>query len=70
MTYMSVDHTKCEGFGFCEQADPSVFRLDQDGTLHITQPHTAQQEQSARYALRACPVSALRASQSPPSDNA
>ncbi len=56
-----VDRDKCEGFGFCEEAAPEVFALDDDGVLHIT--HAAAQPPLATKlasAVRRCPVAALR----------
>lgn len=56
-----VDREKCEGFGFCEEAVPEVFHLDDDGVLHI-ESAAAQSAAGARVAsaVRVCPVAALR----------
>lgn len=60
MTSVHVDREKCEGFGFCEQAAPDVFHLDDDGVLSIEQSALAGSAQTVTAALRVCPVAALR----------
>jgi len=58
---MRVDVDRCDGFGYCEQQAPEVFRLDDDGNLIIGQPEVPD-ALAARVeaATRACPVAALR----------
>jgi ferredoxin len=65
MTYVHVDRDKCEGFGFCEQAAPEVFRLDDDGVLSVDQSAAAGSAPAVAAALRVCPVAALRAGDAP-----
>jgi ferredoxin len=60
MSAVQVDRAKCEGFGFCEEAVPEVFRLDDDGLLHIDDAAAANAAASLPSAVRVCPVAALR----------
>ena len=62
-----VDYARCEGHGLCEEVASSLFRLDDEGELgHPLRRGTSARgyEDDAMRAVRACPVSALRA-QSP-----
>lgn len=60
MTSVQVDRAKCEGFGFCEEAVPDVFRLDDDGVLHIDEAAAQTATATLPAAVRVCPVAALR----------
>ena len=58
-----VDFDRCEGHGLCELAAPSVYRLDDEGELHLLVPGQdlpAELETAAAAGARACPVAALR----------
>ncbi|WP_020499261.1 ferredoxin [Sciscionella marina] len=57
---IEVDRDRCEGFGFCEQAAPSVFELDENGELHVLVSEVpSADEPAATTAIHLCPVAAL-----------
>jgi ferredoxin len=61
MTRILVDFERCEGHGLCEQTAPEVFRLDDEGDLHLAQEEVpADQESVVAAAVRVCPVAALK----------
>ncbi|NGO09922.1 ferredoxin [Streptomyces sp. HC44] len=61
MTRIVVDFERCEGHGLCEQAAPEVFRLDDEGELHLTRDEVdAEYESVVAAAVRVCPVAALK----------
>ncbi|MFC4504697.1 MULTISPECIES: ferredoxin [Streptomyces] len=61
MTHIEVDESRCDGFGFCEQAAPDVFGLDDDGLVTVRLPRIPDElTDKAEAATRACPVAALR----------
>lgn len=58
---ISVDRTRCEGYGFCEEKAPALLRLDSDDELEILSEEVGDDQQDrARLAVRSCPVAALR----------
>jgi ferredoxin len=61
MTGIVVDLERCEGHGLCEQTAPEVFRLDDEGELHLTRDTVdAEHESAVAAAVRGCPVAALK----------
>lgn len=58
---VQIDHGKCEGFGFCEEAAPAVFRLDDDGYVEMIDPEASADNPQVASAIRVCPVGALKA---------
>ena len=61
MTRILVDFDRCEGHGLCEQTAPEVFRLDDEGVLHLTGDEVSPNQESAvSAAVRVCPVAALK----------
>lgn len=58
---VEVDAGRCDGFGYCEQQAPEVFRLDDEGLVTLLIEEIPD-ELAARTAAatRACPVAALR----------
>lgn len=58
-----MDESRCDGFGFCEQAAPEVFGLDDDGVVTVLSDEIPDElAEKAVAATRACPaVAALRA---------
>ena len=61
MPRIVVDFGRCEGHGLCEQTAPEVFRLDDEGELHLTHEEVAPgQESAVAAAVRVCPVAALQ----------
>lgn len=58
---ISVDERRCEGYGFCEERAPELLELDDEGQLSILRADLAAAEvDTARAAVRSCPVAALR----------
>ncbi|MET7996387.1 ferredoxin [Amycolatopsis sp. NPDC005232] len=58
---VEVERDRCEGYGFCEQSAPEVFRLDDEGELEILQAELPDDQcDRAEAAVRLCPVAALR----------
>ncbi len=61
MSRIVVDFDRCEGHGLCEQTAPAVFRLDDEGDLHLTHEEVApEHESTVAAAVRVCPVAALK----------
>lgn len=61
MTRILVDSDRCEGHGLCEQTASEMFRLDDEGELHLTQEEVpAEHESAVAAAVRVCPVAALK----------
>jgi ferredoxin len=61
MPRIEVDFDRCEGHGLCEQTAPDVFRLDDEGELHLTHEEvTPERESAVAAAVRVCPVAALK----------
>lgn len=60
----TVDYDRCESHGLCEVAAPQIYRLDDDGKLHLTideaMPVPTDLESTTAAGARACPVAALR----------
>lgn len=55
-----VDRNRCEGYGFCEERAPEMFRLDEDGELDVLSESAPEDQKDAvRRAVRSCPVAAL-----------
>lgn len=58
---ISLDEGRCEGYGFCEERAPELLELDDEGRLSILRADLAAGEvDTARAAVRSCPVAALR----------
>ncbi|NKZ02314.1 ferredoxin [Actinomadura latina] len=56
-----LDRPRCEGHGLCEEAAPELVHLDDDGELVIDREEIGDADlPSAKAAVRACPVAALR----------
>ncbi|GAA5156503.1 MULTISPECIES: ferredoxin [Amycolatopsis] len=63
---LTVDRSRCEGYGMCEQAAPGLVHLDENDELVIDVAEVAPgQKPLAEAAVHACPVAALRISASP-----
>jgi ferredoxin len=57
---VAVDRTRCESYGFCADAAPAYFRLDDEGDLVIDQDEVAADDVAdVLAAVRVCPVAAL-----------
>lgn len=62
---IDVDWDRCEGHGICADQAPKVFSLDDEGELHYAFDGGDIPEDlasTARSAIGACPVAALRES--------
>jgi ferredoxin len=57
---LSLDHVRCEGFGYCESDAPDLLHIGADGELVLdVEVLDAEQSVRAQAAVRACPVAAL-----------
>lgn len=66
---LQVDRARCEGFGLCQETAPELVHLDEEGNLVIDRPEIPDSlEASARAAVGACPVMALRMTSKPAHD--
>jgi ferredoxin len=58
---ITLDHSRCEGHGLCEEAAPGLMHLNDDGELVIDRDSLDDTDlPQARAAVRVCPVAALR----------
>lgn len=58
---ITLDHSRCEGHGLCEEVAPGLMHLDDDGELVIDRDSLDDTDlPQARAAVRVCPVAALR----------
>jgi ferredoxin len=58
---VEFDEPRCDGFGFCEEVAPEVFRVDDDGKMWVLMDEVpAELEEKVADAARACPVAALK----------
>nr|WP_296764978.1 ferredoxin [Rhodococcus sp. (in: high G+C Gram-positive bacteria)] len=60
---IDVDWSRCEGHGLCTEQAPGLFALDDDGDLLYSYQDAdipGELAPSARSAIGACPVAALR----------
>lgn len=57
---VSVDLTRCQGYGNCVSAAPDVFDLDDAGlvVLLVEEP-SADRADAVRLAVQMCPVAAI-----------
>ncbi|MEV8636684.1 ferredoxin [Streptosporangium sp. NPDC051023] len=61
---ITVDETRCEGYGFCAEAAPHLLELDDEGELTVLSEEVLPDEAAnAEAAVRVCPVAALRLQQ-------
>lgn len=57
---ITIDRDKCEGYGMCAQAAPSLIELDDEGDPQIADSALAHTDEStAERAARACPIAAV-----------
>jgi ferredoxin len=58
---LSLDATRCEGFGYCENEASDLLHLDEAGDLVMdVEMLDEQQSVRAQAAARVCPVAALK----------
>ncbi|MDP9026248.1 MAG: ferredoxin [Actinomycetota bacterium] len=61
MSSVEIDLTRCEGHGLCENAAPTVYRLNDDGQVELVADElTSELVAAAEAGARLCPVNALR----------
>ncbi len=54
--HVTINRSLCEGNGICAQLAPTVFRLDEEGEMHLldeTPPDSLRDQVAA--AVRSCP---------------
>jgi len=56
---ITIDQSRCESHGQCEYVAPDLFRLDDDGTVTVTQDPTGSLRAKAQLAAGACPALAI-----------
>jgi ferredoxin len=57
---VAVDRSRCESYGFCADAAPAYFQLDDEGDLVVERDEVdAADEADVLAAVRVCPVAAL-----------
>jgi ferredoxin len=56
---VEVDRERCEGHGLCETVAPGVFRLDDEGVVHVASELPSSETEAVLAAVRICPVAAL-----------
>ena len=58
---VAVDFTKCTGLGICESLAPTVFEVNEDGSLLLLKEDIGDGEmQGVEEAVSGCPTEALR----------
>ncbi|RAY16124.1 ferredoxin [Actinomadura craniellae] len=57
---IEVDWDRCEGYGMCEETAPHLFRVDDNGDLHVEPNLPPDSLPVVRAAVRACPMAALK----------
>ncbi len=55
---ITVDRTKCEGYGKCLQATPKVFKLDAKMIAEVIDPK-GDSDQKILLAAKICPTKAI-----------
>jgi ferredoxin len=55
---ITVDRTKCEGYGKCIQATPKVFKLDAKMIAEVIDPN-GDSEEKIVLAAKICPTKAI-----------
>lgn len=60
---VSVDLSRCEGHGLCEDVAPAVYELDDDAVVTLVHEEVPPElERAAEAGARVCPVAALKVS--------
>lgn len=58
---IEIDQSRCEGYGFCAEAAPTLLELDDEGILHTLKDIEGEKEiERGEAAIRVCPVAALK----------
>lgn len=55
---ITVDRTKCEGYGKCVQAAPKVFKLDEKFIAEVSDPG-GDTDEKILLAAKVCPTKAI-----------
>jgi ferredoxin len=56
---ITIDQALCESHGQCEYVAPDLFRLEDDGTVTITQDQAGKLRPKAELAASVCPALAI-----------
>ncbi|MDH6244997.1 ferredoxin [Mycobacterium sp. OTB74] len=57
---IEVDLTKCTGHGICESIAEDIFEVQDDGTVHLTDPERPETDRERmQQAVTQCPAAAL-----------
>ncbi len=60
MAVVKADFEACQGYANCVMAAPSVYDIDDDGTVVLLKAEISEEERSkVEEAVNSCPVSAL-----------
>lgn len=55
---VTVDRSKCEGYGKCVEVAPKVFKLDEKFVAMVLDPH-GDSDQKILLAAKVCPTKAI-----------
>lgn len=65
MISIRADRSSCQGYGNCVLAEPSVFALDEEGLVVLTEDSVGEdREAGVRRAAYDCPTEAISVAQS------
>ncbi|MBA3279389.1 MAG: ferredoxin [Geodermatophilaceae bacterium] len=60
MAVAKADFEACQGYANCVMAAPTVYDIDDDGTVVLLKEQISEEERSkVEEAVKSCPVSAL-----------
>ncbi len=60
MAVVKADFEACQGYANCVMAAPSVYDIDDDGTVVLLKAEISEEERAnVEEAVNSCPVSAL-----------
>ena len=60
MAVVKADFESCQGYANCVMAAPSVYDIDDDGTVVLLKAEISEEERAnVEEAVNSCPVSAL-----------
>lgn len=56
---VSVDNSRCQRYGYCQQEAPTAFELGADGRLRYPSRPNGDTTDQVRQAARCCPTQAI-----------
>ena len=60
MAVLRADFAACQGYANCVMAAPSIYDIDDDGTVVLLKEEISEEERvKVEEAVKSCPVSAL-----------